>query len=159
MGLDISFHVVDPEGAEAQACLRAYHAVLDERFDGGFSVDAALPLPVDEIRPPLGRFLVARLDGQAVACGGIKFHGDDPAELKRMWVDASVRGQGIGRRMLAALEGAARSGGATAVELETNRTLPEAIAMYRSAGYVEVEPFNDEPYGDHWFRKQLAPDA
>ena len=152
---DVVFEDVDPAGDDAQACLRAYYAVLDERFDGGFDLDAALPLPVDEIRAPLGCFLVARLDGRAVACGGIKFHGDEPAELKRMWVDASVRGRGLGRRMLGALEEAARAGGATAVQLETNRNLPEAIAMYRSSGYVEVPPFNDEPYGDHWFQKDL----
>ena len=149
------FEAVDPGAADAQACLRSYYEVLDERFDDGFDVDAALPLPLDELRPPRGTFLLARLDGRAVACGGIKFHGDDPAELKRMWVDASVRGTGLGRRMLGALEDAARAGGATAVQLETNRNLPEAIAMYRSSGYEEVEPFNDEPYGHHWFQKDL----
>lgn len=152
---DVVFEDVDPADPEAQACLRAYYAVLDERFEGGFDVDAALPLPADELRPPRGTFLLARIDGRPVACGGIKFHGDDPAELKRMWVDASVRGRGLGRRMLTALEDVARRGGATAVQLETNRNLPEAIAMYRSSGYAEVEAFNDEPYGDHWFQKDL----
>lgn len=155
MALDVAFDEVDPGTEEAQGCLRAYYSVLDERFEGGFDVDAALPLPLDELRPPRGTFVVARLGGRAVACGGIKFHGDDPAELKRMWVDASVRGQGLGRRVLAALEDVARAGGATTVQLETNRTLPEAIALYRSSGYAEVEPFNDEPYGHHWFQKDL----
>jgi hypothetical protein len=42
------------------------------------------------------------------------------------------------------------------VRLETNRALTEAIAMYRSAGYVEVPAFNAEPYGDHWFEKRLT---
>jgi hypothetical protein len=42
------------------------------------------------------------------------------------------------------------------VRLETNRTLTEAVAMYRAAGYVEVEPFNDEPYAHHWFEKRLG---
>ena len=46
-------------------------------------------------------------------------------------------------------------GVAPAVQLDTNRTLTEAIALYRSAGYVEIEPFNDEPYAHHWFRKDL----
>lgn len=155
-GIDeVAFEEVDPGHPDAQACLAAYYAVLDERFDGGFDVAAALPLPLDELRPPLGTFVLARLGGWAVACGGVKFHGADPAELKRMWVDASVRGQGLGRRMLGALEDAARRGGATAVQLETNRNLPEAIALYRTSGYDEVEPFNDEPYGHHWFQKDL----
>jgi len=155
MGTDVAFEAIDPDEPDAQHCLRAYYAVLDERFDEGFDVEAALPLPLDELRPPLGTFLIARLDGSAVACGGIKFHGDEPAELKRMWVDASVRGRGLGRRMLVALEDAARAGGATAVQLETNRNLPEAISMYRTSGYEEVEAFNDEPYGHHWFQKDL----
>ena len=45
--------------------------------------------------------------------------------------------------------------GGHAVRLETNRTLAEAIALYRSAGYTEVPPFNDEPYAHHWFAKPL----
>jgi hypothetical protein len=49
--------------------------------------------------------------------------------------------------------------GSSAVRLDTNRALTEAIAMYRSSGYREVSPFNDEPYANHWFEKQLAPRA
>ena len=41
------------------------------------------------------------------------------------------------------------------MHLETNRALTEAIALYRSAGYREVPAFNDEPFADHWFEKQL----
>ena len=72
-----------------------------------------------------------------------------------MWVSPTVRGLGLGRRLLAELEKAAAATGADSVRLETNRSLAEAIAMYRSAGYVEVEPFNDEPYAHHWFAKSL----
>ena len=43
------------------------------------------------------------------------------------------------------------------LQLDTNATLVEAIALYRSGGYEEVEPFNDEPYANHWFRKRLPP--
>ena len=73
-----------------------------------------------------------------------------------MWVAPSTRGLGVGRRMLGALEAWAADQGAPAVRLETNRSLTEAIAMYRSSGYVEVDAFNDEPYGDHWFEKRLT---
>ena len=72
-----------------------------------------------------------------------------------MWVAESARGLGIGRRLLAELEARAAAHGARAVRLETNRTLSEAIALYRSAGYVEVPAFNDEPFADHWFEKIL----
>ncbi len=68
------------------------------------------------------------------------FHDDAPAYVKRMWVDDAVRGMGVGRRILVALEQAARDHGAASVTLETNASLTEAIAMYRASGYVEVEP-------------------
>jgi ribosomal protein S18 acetylase RimI-like enzyme len=67
-----------------------------------------------------------------------------------------VRGAGLGRRLLSALEGYARDAGRIGVvRLETNRVLTEAIALYRSAGYCEVAPFNAEPYAHHWFEKAL----
>jgi hypothetical protein len=42
------------------------------------------------------------------------------------------------------------------LRLDTNRGLGEAISLYRSVGFHEVPPFNDEPYADHWFEKQIA---
>ena len=68
-----------------------------------------------------------------------------------------MRGLGLGRRLLDRLEGEAVRHGATAARLETNGALTEAIALYRAAGYEEVEPFNDEPFADHWFEKPLRP--
>ncbi len=70
-----------------------------------------------------------------------------------MWVSADARGLGVGRRMLETLEIVAREFGLSTLRLETNRTLTEAQALYRKRGYVEVEPFNDEPYAHHWFEK------
>jgi ribosomal protein S18 acetylase RimI-like enzyme len=46
--------------------------------------------------------------------------------------------------------------GVTAVRLETNRTLTEAIGLYRNSGFREVPRFNDEVYGDHFFEKRLG---
>jgi len=73
-----------------------------------------------------------------------------------MWVSESVRGLGFGRRMLSTLEDEARALGLTTLRLETNRVLTEAIRLYRSAGYAEVDPFNDEAYANHWFEKHLG---
>ncbi len=151
----VTIQVIDPAHADAQRCLRAYEAELDARFDAGFEVDSALPLPADGLRPPAGCFLVAYRAGEPIACGGLKLHGTDPAEIKRVWVDPGGRGLGVARRLIAELEARARSAGAPAVQLDTNRTLTEAIAMYRKLGYVEVDPFNQEPYAHHWFRKSL----
>jgi len=147
---------IDPAHPTAQYCLRAYFAELDRRFETGF--DPALSILPDaaEMRPPSGLFLVASLAGEPIGCGGLKFHADAPAYIKRMWVADSARGLGLGRRLLAELENHAAAHGAHAVQLETNKALVEAIRLYRSAGYVEVAPFNVEPYAHHWFEKQLV---
>jgi GNAT superfamily N-acetyltransferase len=110
----------------------------------------------EQLTPPAGLFLVATLHGEPVGCGGIKFTAGAPAYIKRMWVSPAVRGLGLGRRLLAQLEDRAVARQMLAVQLETNRALPEAIALYRSAGYREVPPFNDEPYAHHWFEKSLS---
>ncbi len=73
-----------------------------------------------------------------------------------MWVSTGVRGLGLGRRILADLEARAAAAGARMLRLETNRTLAEAIGLYRSAGFREVPAFNDEPYAHHWFEKVLS---
>ena len=101
---------------------------------------------------------MATSDERPVGCAALKLHGDAPAEVKRMWVDPTVRGVGLGRRLLVAVEEEARTEGVTVLHLETNASLTEAIALYRSAGYVEVPPFNGEPYADHWFEKVLEPE-
>jgi ribosomal protein S18 acetylase RimI-like enzyme len=74
-----------------------------------------------------------------------------------MWVASHLRGLGFGRRMLQALESQARELGFRTLRLETNRALEEAIRLYRTSGYTEVQPFNDEPYADFWFEKRLPP--
>ncbi len=144
-----------PTSDAAQHCLRAYFAELDSRFDGGFDPDATIPAAASDLVEPAGVLLVARLTGEPVGCGALKFHGLEPAELKRMWVSPSVRGLGVGRRMLRSLEERARNAGATVIRLETNRRLTEAIELYRSAGYQEVSAFNQEPFAHHWFEKHL----
>jgi ribosomal protein S18 acetylase RimI-like enzyme len=149
----------DPTSTDAQACLQAYFDELDRRFDGGFDAGRSIPATVDDLVEPAGLLLLARLGGEPVGAGAVKFHGSGPAELKRMWVSSAARGLGIGRRLLTELEAQATAHGASAARLETNRSLTEAIRLYRSAGYVEVPAFNDEPYAHHWFQKDLSPPA
>lgn len=145
----------DPRHPETRRCLDAYAAEIDGRFPGGFDEAAGIPTGADDLTPPRGVLLLARLHGEPVACGGLRLEPGEPARITRMWVSPEVRGLGVGRRMLAALEGEAAARGATATRLETNRALTEAIALYRSAGYREVAPFNDETHADHWFAKDL----
>ena len=153
-GLEIAR--VDPASPQARSCVGRYFAELDRRFDKGFDPGTALRVDERDLVPPRGAFLVGWLDGEPVACGCLKPIGPRVGYLKRMWVADSARGLGIGRRLLAALESQARELGFRTLRLETNRALREAIALYRSAGYREVAPFNDEPYAHHWFEKRLA---
>ncbi len=151
----VTVAVVDPAEPGARHCLASYFAELDARFPAGFDPGRSLPADDDELRPPVGAFLVASLHGQPVGCGALKLPAGAPALIKRMWVDPSARGLGLGRRLLDELEGHAAAAGSTRTHLDTNATLVEAIAMYRSAGYREVPPFSDEPYADLWFEKRL----
>jgi DNA-binding MarR family transcriptional regulator len=147
--------VVDPGTADAHYCLGEYFAELGRRFEGGFDHSRSISADNHELTLPAGLLLMATLHGEPVGCGGLKFHGDEPAEIKRMWVSPTARGLGLGRRLLVELEREAGAHRAPAVRLETNRNLVEAIAMYRAAGYQEVPAFNSEPYAHHWFEKAL----
>jgi DNA-binding MarR family transcriptional regulator/GNAT superfamily N-acetyltransferase len=145
----------DPRSPGARYCLESYYAELNSRFDTGFDPERAISTTAEELTEPAGLLLVARLHGEPVGCGALKLQGDVPFYIKRMWVAPEARGLGVGRRLLAELEDHARRRGADVVHLETNKTLREAATLYRSAGYVEVDPFNDEPYAHHWFKKRL----
>jgi DNA-binding MarR family transcriptional regulator/GNAT superfamily N-acetyltransferase len=151
----VEIRPVDPSEPDARQCIRAYFAELDRRSETGFDPGAGISAEPHELVAPAGRLLIAYLHGEPVACGAVKHHPGGPSEIKRMWVSGSARGLGIGRRLLGELEAQVTASGATVAHLETNRLLTEAIRLYRSAGYREVAPFNDEPFADHWFEKQL----
>ena len=155
----VRIEAIDPGHEHATYCRDAYYAEIDRRFEHGFDLGQSISADGDQLRPPDGVLLVAYLRGEPVGCGALRCPTGKPGEpgtLKRMWVAGTARGLGIGRRLLAELESRAAEHGCATVRLETNRALTEAIAMYRSAGYVEVAPFNDEPHAHHWFTKELG---
>jgi DNA-binding MarR family transcriptional regulator len=152
---EIEIARVDPGGTDAQRCIAAYVAELNRRSNKGYDPAMGVSAEPHEMTPPAGLFLVAYRHGDAVGCGGVKHHPGAPSEIKRMWVAENARGLGIARRLLADLEADAIGSGASVASIETSATLFEAIALYRSVGYVEVAPFNDEPFADHWFEKRL----
>ena len=152
----IEIETADPASDDVRFCVDQYFGELAERFEGGFDRTQTLQIVPEELTPPKGLVLVARLRGRPVGCGSLLFDGRKPAYLKRMWISPDVRGAGLGRRLLLELERhAARVGNVRVVQLETNRALTEAIALYRATGYKEVAPFNDETYAHHWFEKRL----
>ena len=140
---------------QARFCLNTYFTELAERFDGGFD-PTKKPFRDEEMTAPAGLLLVATLHGDPVGCGAMTFVSQGVAYIKRMWVARTVRGLGLGRRLLAELEERALAAGVCVLQLETKDVLREAIGLYSSAGYREVPPFNDEPYADHWFQKTLC---
>lgn len=152
----IRFAIEDPATADARWCIDQYFAELNARFEGGFDPSLSIPADTRELTPPAGALILARIRNRPVGCGALKFHPGAAVELKRMWVAPEARGLGVGRRLLQELERHARDAGAEVVHLETNRALTEAIKLYRSAGYREVEAFNDEAYAHHWFEKRLS---
>src|SRR5262249_26854180 len=99
---------IDPSDDDARESVRQYYAELDRRMEHGFDPTKARQVVDDEVRTPKGAFLIARLQGEPIGCGSLKFHGPEPTELKRLWVSPSVRGLGVGQRLLDALETRAR---------------------------------------------------
>jgi DNA-binding MarR family transcriptional regulator/GNAT superfamily N-acetyltransferase len=152
----VDIREVDPSAPDARQCLRSYFAELERRSRMPFDPNAGATAKPHEVRPPAGLFLVAYLRDAPIGCGAVKHFADGVSDIKRMWVAEPARGLGIGRRLLAELEARAGERGTRVVRLETSRLLTEAIALYLSAGYVEVPAFNDEPFADHWFEKRLG---
>lgn len=143
------------DSADAQHCLGAYLAELASRFDGGFDPSNGNNLTVEEMTPPAGYLILARLDGQPVGCGALKRLGASEGEVKRVWTAPDARGLGVASKLMDSLEQLARDTGFAVVKLDTNRTLVEAQAMYRKRGYREIARYNDNPYAHHWFEKAL----
>jgi DNA-binding MarR family transcriptional regulator/GNAT superfamily N-acetyltransferase len=152
----VRLEVANPRSRAAQYCLGRYFDELAERFEAGFDPARGISASAQELTPPRGYFLLATLNSEPVGCGALKCHPDF-GEIKRMWVDATCRGMGIGKRILRRLEELARKRRIPTLRLETNKALTEAQALYKASGYREVRPFNDEPYAHHWFSKPLQP--
>ncbi|ACA16236.1 transcriptional regulator, MarR family with acetyltransferase activity [Methylobacterium sp. 4-46] len=151
----IRIEEADPRGAAARRCLEAYYAELARRFARGFDVALSRDPDAQDMTRPRGAFLVALSDGLPLGCVGLKGSGGALAEIKRLWVSPAARGLGLGRRLMAAAEEAARDLSIRTLRLDTHSALPEALALYRGTGWVEIGRFNDDPYPDHFFEKSL----
>jgi DNA-binding MarR family transcriptional regulator/GNAT superfamily N-acetyltransferase len=150
----LTVEIADPASPEARACIDAYFSELQQRFEGGFDPAQTVSAAPEELIPPAGYFLIARLDGEAVGCAGLKIKGDT-GEIKRMWVSPSARGLGIAQRLLDATQQQAKEAGVVRLQLDTNRRLTEARSLYERNGYKEIPAYNDNSYADHWFEKHL----
>src|SRR4051794_6862503 len=134
----VELRPTDGAHPDARYCIRSYVEELNRREPRGYDPKAGISADPHELRPPHGVLLLAYLREQPIGCGAVKLHGDEPAEIKRMWIAPEARGLGLGRRLLQALEAWATEHGATVLHMETNRVLHEAITLYRSVGYQAV---------------------
>ena len=141
----------DSPGSELLAAMLLELEVLYGVLDAA-RTPAATPA---DMAPPGGVFLVIYEDGVAVACGGVKRLSHDTGEIKRMFVAPAARSRGHARRMLGALESAARDLGYVRVRLDTGAAQPHAQHLYASAGYCSIPDYNGNAYAAHWFEKDL----
>ena len=157
------FRAVPVSSPAAADLLEAYFAERRETFPSGKG-SYRTASPVDStFTPPAGAFLLVEDDAvDALACGGVRRIEPTPEglvryEVKHVFVRPEARGRGLGRLLMAELEEVAAGLGADLVVLDTNESLLAAGALYRSTGYAEVEPYNDNPNATTWFAKPVSP--
>jgi GNAT superfamily N-acetyltransferase len=138
---EVSIRRADLSSEAAIKLISGLNRELSQRYpeDGAnhFRLDAE---EVDEGR---GTFLIAHAGAEPLGCGAVRRIGAGVAEIKRMYVTPHARGQGLGRKILVALQEEARGLGATRILLETGDSQPEAIALYSRAGFVRIPPFGE----------------
>jgi putative acetyltransferase len=136
---EITLGIESPRQADVVRLIEA----LDAYQSGLYPPESNHLLDLDGLGAPSVRFFVARRDGQALGCAGLRIDQAGWGELKRMFVSPEARGLKLGRRLLDRIEEEARREGLGWVRLETGIYQPEALGLYRSAGYVEREAFGD----------------
>ena len=151
----LRFERWDPEEPPASELLAEMRVELNDVYESFSRLDNPALSP-SELRPPGGAYLVGFAGDDAVAGGGLRRLTDEVAEIKRMYVRPQARSRGVARALLVALEEAAVSLGYAAARLDTGPKQMHGLALYRSAGYVDVEPYNDNPFACFWGEKRLT---
>ncbi|WP_417672306.1 bifunctional helix-turn-helix transcriptional regulator/GNAT family N-acetyltransferase [Roseibium sp.] len=146
---------MDPRDPESLSCLEQYYAELNSRFDTGFDVKRSADPDAEDMLAPRGCFLVCFSDDLPIGCVGLKGTDKGYAEIKRLWVSPAARGLGMAKRLMSEIEGRAKALGMSLLRLDTNSKLPEAVKLYQTSGWTEIDRFNDDPYPDYFFEKAL----
>ncbi len=151
---EVAIAVQPADSDVSQELQQALFADIAFRYPG-WSPESSQSVEPSELAPPGGVWLVAYLSGNPVGCGGLQRLDHETAEIRRVFLDDRARGQGIGRALLSQLEAHARELGYERVRLTTGDQQPEALGLFRTAGYEEVAPFTDGAFTRHWMEKQL----
>jgi len=151
----LRFVACDPEEPPASELLAAMRTELIGAYDNASRLDNPPLLPA-ELRAPTGAYYVGYEGPEAVAGGGLRRLGDGVAEIKRMYVRPEARSRGVAAALLRALEEAAGALGYTRTQLDTGPKQVTAQRLYRAAGYVEIPPYNDNPFACFWGEKRLV---
>ena len=133
---------------------RAFFADIASRYHG-WDPSRSQSADPSELRPPGGAWVVAYIDGRPVGCGGLKALDSETAEIRRVFLDQSARGRGIGRWLLQELESRARQLGYQRLRLTTGDRQPEALGLFQAAGYLDIPAFNGNLFTRHWMEKTL----
>jgi putative acetyltransferase len=124
---------------------RALIGALNDEVRGVYSEPGATHFRLDpeEVTGERGTFLIVYRGGVPVGCGAIRLLDTETAELKRMYVDPAVRGTGLGRRLVTALEAEARALGVRRLVLETGVRQAAALALYRATGFHPIPLYGE----------------
>jgi ribosomal protein S18 acetylase RimI-like enzyme len=149
------------DAPDAHALLAAYFASRTTGFaEQNVVYTTRFPQPA-VFEPPAGVFVVVDDDnGVPVGCGGIRLIDDGPVgrryEVKHLYLAPETRGRGWGRLLLDDLEARALAFGAKELVLDTHHSLEAAAGLYASAGFVTIQPYNDNPNASRWYGKALV---
>lgn len=156
--MTLRFRAVSTDDERPRRLLEEYFTSRELGFAGAAGYTIVPPDPA-RFTPPRGVFLLViatDLEPSEIGCGGVRSLSDGRFELKHLWVQPRARGRGVGRALLAELERRAIELGADELVLDTNSTLEAADALYRSSGYIETPPYNDNPNATTWFSKPVS---
>jgi DNA-binding MarR family transcriptional regulator/GNAT superfamily N-acetyltransferase len=152
---DVQIRDADPLDPAATSSVAAYYQLLTETVPGITAEMLALPLPdAERYRSPDGAFLIAWSEDLPIGCVSLRRLGPKLAEVKRLWVHPDARGQGLGLRLMRAIEARARDLGYAHANLDSNTVLAPAISLYRSDGWTEIAPYTSAP-ANIWMTKRL----
>lgn len=152
---DLFFVPMPPDEDPPRRMIAAMEREMDDLYgEGSMALTPALHL--DQLAPPTGTYLVGWRDGTPIAGGGLRRLEPGIGEIKRMYVEPSMRSLGVARHLLRALEDAAIRRGLHRVRLDTGPQQPHAKALYLSAGYREIPSYNGNRRAAFWGEKALT---